>query len=111
MKILVTGATGRIGQNFVDELLRRGHGVRALVMPCDPERKRVEKPGVEIVEGLLTDRPSLVPAVDGVEAVYHLGALMPQGATADALFEANIRGTYNLLEAVAAGAPARYRCD
>ena len=101
MKILVTGATGRIGHNFVAELLNRGHTVRALVMPGDRQRGRVEKPGVEIVEGLLTDRDSLKVAVDGVDAVYHLGALMPQNATADALFEANIRGTYNLLEAVA----------
>jgi len=101
MKILVTGATGRIGHNFVYELLRLGHEVRAFVIPGDPMRWRVEKPGVEIVEGALTDRASLEPAVKGVDAVYHLGALMPQGATADALFENNIRGTYNLLEAVA----------
>lgn len=101
MKILVTGATGRIGHNFVDEVLRLGHQVRAFVMPGDRMRSRVEKPGVEIVEGLLTDRASITPALKGVEAIYHLGALMPQGATADALFDSNIRGTYNLLEAVA----------
>jgi UDP-glucose 4-epimerase len=101
MRILVTGATGRIGHNFVAELLMLGHEVRALVLPGDPQRGRIEKPGVEIVEGLLTDRASLDPAVNGVDAVYHLGALMPQNVTADALFETNIRGTYNLLEAVA----------
>lgn len=101
MKILVTGATGRIGHNAVDELLRLGHRVRALVMPGDPLRSRVEKPGVEIVAGSLTDRESLIPAVEGVDAVFHLGALMPQGRKADELFEVNIRGTFNLLEAVA----------
>ena len=98
MKILVTGATGRIGHHLVDELLGRNHQVRALVLPDDPLKTRIEKPGVEIVEGRLTERDSLRPAVEDVEAVYHLGALMPQGRSADELFEVNVFGTYNLLE-------------
>ncbi|MSP13229.1 MAG: NAD(P)-dependent oxidoreductase [Chloroflexi bacterium] len=100
MKILVTGATGRIGHCLVDVLLKRGDQVRAFVMPADPHRSRVEQPGVEIVEGLLTDRPSLAPAVKGVDAVIHLAALLPSGRTAEELFEVNIRGTFNLLEAL-----------
>ncbi|MFN8488060.1 MAG: NAD(P)-dependent oxidoreductase [Caldilineaceae bacterium] len=100
MKILVTGATGRIGHHLVELLVKRGEQVRALVMPGDPLCKRVELPGVEIVEGLLTDRATLLPAVEGVDAVFHLGALLPQGRTADELFETNVRGTFNLLEAL-----------
>ena len=100
MKILVTGASGRIGHYLVDVLLGRGYQVRALVMPGDPLRSRIEKSGVEIAEGLLTDRASLLPAVEGVDVVYHLGALLPRGRTADELFEVNVRGTYNLLEAL-----------
>lgn len=100
MKILVTGATGRIGHHLVELLVRRGEQVRAFVLPGDPLRKRVELPGVEVCEGLLTDRASLLPAVEGVDAVFHLGALLPQGRTADELFETNVRGTFNLLEAL-----------
>ena len=51
MKILVTGATGRIGQHLVELLVKQGEQVRALVMPGDPLRGRVERPGVEIAEG------------------------------------------------------------
>ena len=98
MKILVTGATGRIGSRLVDQLLRRNHQVRALVMPDDPFSARIEKTGVEIVEGRLTERESLRPAVEDVEAVYHLGALLPQGRTSDEIFDANVVGTYNLLQ-------------
>lgn len=101
MKILVTGATGRIGSRLVAELLRRNHQVRAFVLPGDPLRERVERQGVEIVEGQLTVRDSLVPAVEGVEAVYHLGALLPQGRTSDEIFATNVVGTYNLLETLA----------
>ncbi|MFN8442914.1 MAG: NAD(P)-dependent oxidoreductase [Caldilineaceae bacterium] len=100
MKIFVTGATGRIGHHLVDVLLQRGETVRAFVLPGDPLRGRIEKPGVEIVEGVLTDRSTLLPAVEGVDAIFHLGALLPQGRTADELFETNVRGTFNLLEAV-----------
>ncbi|MEZ4679857.1 MAG: NAD(P)-dependent oxidoreductase [Caldilineaceae bacterium] len=100
MNILVTGATGRIGHHLVNLLAARGDSVRALVMPGDPLRARITDPAVEIVEGLLTDRAQLLPAVDGVDAVFHLGALLPQGRTADELFETNVRGTFNLLEAL-----------
>lgn len=100
MKILVTGATGRIGHHLVDELLEREHQVRALVMPEDPFKDRIAKPGVEIMNGSLTDRQSLETAVKDVDAVYHLGALLPQKRTSDEIFEVNIRGTYNMLEAV-----------
>ena len=100
MKILVTGATGRIGHHLVELLRRRGETVRAFVLPGDPLRTRIAHPDVEIVEGLLTDRVTLLPAVAGVDAVFHLGALLPQGRTADELFETNVRGTFNLLEAL-----------
>lgn len=86
MKILITGATGRIGHHLVDRIVQRGNQVRALVMPGDSQRRRVEKPCVEIVQGVLTDRTSLLSTVEGVDAVFHLGALLPQGRNADELF-------------------------
>ena len=98
MKILVTGATGRIGSRLVAELLKHDHQVRALVIPSDPLQARIEGLGVEIVEGQLTERDSLKPAVEGVDAVYHLGAHLPQGRTSDEIFATNVVGTYNLLE-------------
>ena len=100
MKILVTGASGRIGRGLVERLLKRGEQVRALVMPGDPQRDYLAHLGVEIVAGQLSDRASLDRAVEAVDAVYHLGALLPQGRTADELFETNVRGTFNLLEAL-----------
>ncbi len=100
MKVLVTGASGRIGRGLVEGLLKRGEQVRALVMPGDPQRGYLAQLDVEIVEGHLGDRISLEGAVEAVEAVYHLGALLPQGRTAEELFETNVRGTFNLLEAL-----------
>ena len=39
MKILVTGATGRIGANLVMRLLEQGHTIRSFVYPADASRR------------------------------------------------------------------------
>jgi uncharacterized protein YbjT (DUF2867 family) len=67
VKVLVVGATGSIGRLVVEEAVRKGHAVRALVR--DPEKARRLSPDVEIVVGDLTRADTLGPAVDGVDAV------------------------------------------
>lgn len=67
MTILVTGATGTVGGQVLRQLLAAGHRVRALTR--DP--KRAELPaGVEVFQGDLAEPESLVPALDGVSAVF-----------------------------------------
>ena len=65
--VLVTGATGRIGRQVVDELVVAGAAVRALTRrPAD-----AGLPGsVEVVAGDFTDPDSLGPALRDVEAVF-----------------------------------------
>ena len=43
MKILVTGASGRVGANLVVALRERGHEVRAHIFPGDKAREAVFK--------------------------------------------------------------------
>lgn len=100
MRILVTGASGRIGRNLCRALLERGETVVALVLPGDPNRAVLESLGVACVTGDLADYAVIAPALREVDAIYHLGALLPQGVNAFQLFEANLRGTFHLLEAV-----------
>ena len=98
MRILVTGATGRIGTHLVQELLRAGHTIRALVMPDDASPI---PDSVEAVTGKLSDTAALVAAADRVDAVFHLaGALTSRGHTEADFVESNLRGTFNLLTAV-----------
>lgn len=61
------GATGSIGLHVVDEALRRGHSVRALVRNRD--RAPQWPPQVEVVAGDLTRPESLSQAVAGIDAV------------------------------------------
>jgi uncharacterized protein YbjT (DUF2867 family) len=65
--VLVTGATGRIGRQVVDELLRAGASVRALTR--QPGQAALPA-GVEVVAGDFTVPESLDPALDGVTAVF-----------------------------------------
>lgn len=108
--ILVTGATGVVGSWLVKDLLSRGAIVVALVRD-EPVSSELTRSGDiaricrvrgELGDGRLIGRTI---AEYGVELVFHLGAQTQVGvAEADPLgtLEANVRGTYMLLEAVRA---------
>lgn len=102
MNILITGITGRIGANLATQLVERGHCLRGLVWPRDPRVENLKQMQVELVEGSLTEPTAVARAVEGVEAVYHLGAAFQGGGpfTDEEFFEINVRGTFNMLEAV-----------
>lgn len=78
MTILVTGATGTIGRNVVEQLVRRGADVRALVR--DPA-KATFPAGVNVVQGDLLDIDSLRSAFDGVSTLFLLNAVVPDEFT------------------------------
>ena len=78
MTILVTGATGTIGRNVVDQLVRRGAPVRALVR--NPEAARLPA-GVDVVQGALLDVDALRRAFDGVSTLFLLNAVVPDEFT------------------------------
>jgi uncharacterized protein YbjT (DUF2867 family) len=67
LTILAVGATGSIGRLVVEEALRQGHAVRALVRGAD--KARLLPPGVESVIGDVTRRETLADAVDRVDAI------------------------------------------
>jgi uncharacterized protein YbjT (DUF2867 family) len=67
MKTLVIGATGSIGRLVVEEAIRQGHQVRALVR--SEAKGRELKKQAEAVVGDLTKPQTLVAAIDGVDAV------------------------------------------
>jgi uncharacterized protein YbjT (DUF2867 family) len=65
--ILVTGATGKVGDSVLSQLRDQGLAVRALVR--DPRRAAL-RDGVEVAHGDLADPASLGSALDGVDSVY-----------------------------------------
>ncbi|QSZ50635.1 SDR family oxidoreductase [Arthrobacter sp. D5-1] len=73
LPVLVIGATGFLGGQVVDELLKLGKNVRALVRPKSNAAK-VEAKGVEIIRGDMLDAASLIAAMTGVSAVVSTAA-------------------------------------
>ncbi len=78
MTILVTGATGNVGRNVVDQLVKRGADVRALVR--DPSKADFPA-GVGVVKGDLLDVDSLRQAFSGVSSLFLLNAVVPDEFT------------------------------
>lgn len=106
MKVLVTGAGGRIGTHLSHGLLAEGHEVRAFGLRDDPRLHALESAGAQIFPGDLEEPSTLVAAADGVDAVCHLAAALTTHDVSDDRFvDVNLRGTFNLLEAVRQHAP------
>ncbi len=105
--VLVTGATGMIGAWLVKQLLANESRVVALIFDADPQSELIRSGDINrctVVNGGLEDFLSVERAINlhEVKTVVHLGAQTIVG-TAHRFplptFEANVRGTYNLLEA------------
>jgi uncharacterized protein YbjT (DUF2867 family) len=105
MKVLVTGGTGFVGPKVVHALRARSHDVRALVR--DPRGAGLlETWGCELAQGDVTDPPSLRLAMEGMDAVVHLVAII-KGRPAD--FERVMElGTRNLVAAADAAGTRRF---
>jgi len=105
VKILVTGGTGYVGPKVVHALRARDHAVRALVR----DRGRagtLESWGCELVYGDITDPETVRSAVEGVECVVHLVAII-KGKPAD--FERVMaQGTRDLVAAAEAAGARRF---
>ncbi|MFQ6027092.1 MAG: GDP-mannose 4,6-dehydratase [Dehalococcoidia bacterium] len=105
-RVFVTGATGMVGSWLVKELLAQRAYVVALVLDADPQTELYrsgDSRQVAVVSGALEDFWTLERAINQheVDTIFHLGAQTIVGSAHRfplPTFEANIRGTYNLLE-------------
>ncbi|WP_027685593.1 SDR family oxidoreductase [Rhizobium leguminosarum] len=86
MTILVTGATGNVGRQVVEHLVKRGADVRALVR--DPSKAEFPA-GVSVVQGDFLDVDSLRTAMSGVSTLFLLNAVVPDEFT-QALIALNV---------------------
>jgi dihydroflavonol-4-reductase len=97
--ILVTGATGHVGNVLVRELLARKQSVRAMVLPND-NCASLEGLEVERVTGNVLDPASLDRAMNGVDVVYHLAGIISILPGAEGLMrKVNVDGVRNTAQA------------
>ncbi|UXZ57238.1 NAD-dependent epimerase/dehydratase family protein [Curtobacterium sp. Arg-1] len=102
MKVLVTGASGFLGQATAAAVRDAGHGVRTF------QRRPSGVAGVQDVAGTMTDDTALARAVDGVEAVVHLAAKVSLAGDPADFARVNVDGTRSLLRAARAAGVARF---
>lgn len=97
--IVVTGATGHIGNVLIRELLARGERVRAIVHRFE-NTASLEGLEVEMVQGDVQNVNPLIQAFRGADVVYHLAAVISILADKTKLLhQVNVMGTRNVVEA------------
>lgn len=100
MRIAITGGSGRIGQATVKLALAEGHTVVNLDQTAPPEPG--EQPGVTFIRTDLTDYDAVEQAIQGCDAVIHLGAIPSPNRHPDhVVHNNNVVGSYNILIAAA----------
>lgn len=108
-KILVTGADGFIGSHLTEELIKNGYRVKAFVYYnsfnnwgwLDTFSKDILNE-IEIFQGDVRDPNGVREAVKGVDAIFHLAALIAipySYHSPDMYVDTNIKGTLNVLQA------------
>ncbi|WP_183177124.1 NAD(P)-dependent oxidoreductase [Azospirillum sp. OGB3] len=99
MTVLITGATGLVGERLTPRLMEAGFACRALLRSGKPCPR-----GAAAVAGDILDPATLAEAVRGVSAVVHLAAVFRSQDTG-LIWKSNRDGTRNLIAAVKANAP------
>ena len=97
--ILITGATGFIGQHLVKQLVEAQYPVCSLIRPSPRERSFAPGVRTHIVAGDLNDLPALRVALYHASHVVHLAGIWEETGR-DTFESANLQGTRNLVDAM-----------
>ncbi|MDX9865020.1 MAG: SDR family oxidoreductase [Anaerolineaceae bacterium] len=98
--IVVTGATGHVGNVLVRQLCEEGKTVRAMVLPGE-DCSVLDDLGVEVVEGNVLHPQEVERAFEGAQLVFHLaGMISILPGRDERVWQVNVQGTRNVLDAV-----------
>ncbi len=93
--ILVTGATGKVGQHFISRLLREPGFEDCKVRALCHNRMLEVSDRLEVIKGSISDRTTVAKALDGATHVLHLATCKE---TPDAIMDVAVKGMFWLLE-------------
>ena len=105
--VLITGGAGSVGRILASRLQYDGRPVRVFDLPSMNYAGLEGVDDIEVVKGDITDVDTVRRAVDGVEAVIHLAALLPPASEHDRArtFAVNVDGTSHIVRALESLAP------
>lgn len=102
MRVLITGGAGRLGLSVCSAFLEDGAQVRVFDLDTEQNRKTVKQlpSGAEVFWGDITQPDSLRQALNGVDAVVHMAAILPPLAEENPQLaqKVNVSGTRLLLD-------------
>lgn len=99
MKVVVTGATGHIGNVLVRDLIERGYEVKSLALN-EKDGEILKDLNTEIVYGDVRKIENLVKAFEGAEIVFHLAGIIEIGSgNKRKVHEVNVDGSKNVVAA------------
>ncbi len=104
MLILVTGATGKVGQHLIAGLLDDPRFSKARIRALCHNRLHAETDRVEVVRGTIAERDVAARALVGVTHVIHLATCKE---TPDSVMDVTVKGLFWLLEEFRASETAR----
>lgn len=97
MKILVTGATGFLGKTLVLRLLNLGHEVIGFGRNKQIG-SQLETKGMRFISGDLTNEQTVIDVCEGIDVVFHCGALSSPWGRYEDFYEANVLGTKHVIK-------------
>lgn len=99
MKILITGATGYLGNKLANKLATIGYSVHALVR-CSAAERFLQHPNITLFKGDILNKECLLKSMSGCTQVYHTAAKVGAWAKDPAEFyKVNVDGTRSVLDA------------
>ena len=98
MKVMITGGTGFLGSALAKRLQAMSYEVT--IMGRDKEKgTQLEQEGIRFIQAEFTDQHAIVKAFEGMDYVFHCGALSSPWGKYEAFYEANVIGTENVIQA------------
>jgi nucleoside-diphosphate-sugar epimerase len=104
MKLLMTGATGKVGSHFLPAFLEEGRFAKGEVAALCHNRVIDARDRTTVIKGSLSDRAAVEQAMAGVTHVVHLAAVKE---SPDLAMDVSVKGMFHLLEAFRSSPTAR----
>jgi nucleoside-diphosphate-sugar epimerase len=104
MKVLITGATGKLGSHFLPAFLAHDRFAHGEIVALCNNRVIAPHDRTKIIQGSLSDRSSVEAALSGITHVVHMAAVKE---SPDLVMDVAVKGMFHLLEAFRSSPAAR----